>query len=265
MRSKTNVANEKGTLAAEAVPDNQDTEISGPHSSKRSRKKSFEFSKRASSVAMQSGPSPAHTKGESQTKLPKPKIDLRALFDYHFTRKQHRFRKRWTPTERKVSRPHKYDRKWPERHRIPEEEQRRRMKDRGIVFPFVEKYYGRKHLPLKMVREYEHAALKGFFKYIEMLKYEHHLKKSLTQLNAEGDLENECLESRRHKYLDDDGPISPIAETNNDEVSGNENIGARVVDNSCFILSSKIPKKKKKSSNAKMYRSEDPSYLNKAS
>ncbi|KAM3836576.1 TATA box-binding protein-associated factor RNA polymerase I subunit D isoform 1-T1 [Vipera latastei] len=240
----------KKVLAAEAVPDNQDTEISGPHSSKHSRRKALNSARvagRASSAAMPSGPSPARTKGESQMKLPKPKIDLRALFDYHFTRKQHRFRRRWTPTEKKVRRPYKYARKWPEGHRISEEERRRRMKDRGIVFPFVEKYYGRKHLPLKMVREYEHAALKGFFKYIEMLKYEHHLKKSLTQLNAEGDLENECLESRRHKYLDDDGPISPIAESNNDEVSGNENIGAKVVDNSCFILSSKIPKKKKKS------------------
>lgn len=115
------------------------------------------------------------------------------------------------------------------------------------MFPFVGKHYGRKHLPLKMVREYEEAALKGFFKYIEMVKYEHHLKKSLTQLNAGDDLENECLESRKHKYLDDDGPISPIAETSKDEDSGDEDIGAKVVDNSCFILSSKIPQKKKKS------------------
>ncbi|XP_060542190.1 TATA box-binding protein-associated factor RNA polymerase I subunit D isoform X1 [Pantherophis guttatus] len=248
MRSKTNMANETETLAAAALPDNQVTEISGPHSSKHSRKKASNSAKdagRSSSVAMQSGPSPACMKAESQTKLPKPKINLRALFDYHFTRKQHRFRKRWNPTETKPRTSRRYVRKWSARHRIPEEEQRRRMKERGIVFPFVEKYYGRKHLPLKTVREYEHAALKGFFKYIEMLKYEDHLKKSLTRLNAGGDLENECLESRRHKYMDDDGPISPIAETSNED-SGNEDIGAKIVDNSCFILSSKIPKKKKK-------------------
>lgn len=96
--------------------------------------------------------------------------------------------------------------------------------------------------------QYEQAALKGFFKYIEQLKYEHHLKKSLTQLNAGDDLENECLESRKHKYLDDDGPLSPIEETEDDqnENSGDkEDIGARIVENSCFILSSNIPKKKK--------------------
>ncbi|XP_032075808.1 TATA box-binding protein-associated factor RNA polymerase I subunit D isoform X2 [Thamnophis elegans] len=225
-----------------------DTEISGPHSSKHSRKKASNSTKdagRSSSVAMQSSPFPAGTKAESQMKLPKPKIDLRALFDYHFTRKQHRFRERWKPTESKPRKFRRYVRKGQERHRIPEDEQKRRMKDRGIVFPFVEKYYGRKHLPLKTVREYEHAALKGFFKYIEMLKYEDHLKKSLMRLNAVGDLENECLESRRHKYLDDDGPISPIAETSNAD-SGNEDIGAKIVDNSCFILRTKIPKKKKK-------------------
>ncbi|XP_070605716.1 TATA box-binding protein-associated factor RNA polymerase I subunit D [Erythrolamprus reginae] len=245
MRSKTNMANE---TRASALPDNQDREVSGPRSSKHSRKKASNSARDAggpSSAAMQRDPSPACTKAENQTKLPKPKINLQALFDYHFTRKQHRFRKKWNPTERKPSTSRRYTRKWAERRRIPEEEQRRRLKDRGIVFPFVEKYYGRKHLPLKMVREYEHAALKGFFKYIEMLKYEHHLKKSLTRLNAVGDLESECLESRRHKYMDDDGPISPIAETSNED-SGNEDIGAKIVDKRCFILSCKIPKKKKK-------------------
>ncbi|ETE62952.1 TATA box-binding protein-associated factor RNA polymerase I subunit D, partial [Ophiophagus hannah] len=246
MRSKTNMANETG--AAAAIPDNQDTEIPGPSSSKHSRKKASNSARDASqssSVLMQSGPSSACLEAKTQTKLPKPKIDLRALFDYHFTRKQHRFRKRWNLKETKRNTSRRYARKRPGRHRIPEDEQRKRMKERGIVFPFVERYYGRKHLPLKMVRQYEHAALKGFFKYIEMLKYEHHLKKSLTQLNAEGDLENECLESRRHKYLDDDGPISPIAETSNED-SANGDIGAKIVDNSCFILSCKIPKKKKK-------------------
>ncbi|XP_015744691.1 TATA box-binding protein-associated factor RNA polymerase I subunit D [Python bivittatus] len=236
---------------AEAVPDNQDTEIPAPHSSKCSRKKdkalnSARVAGRSSSVAVQSDPSRACMKAEGQVKWPKPKIDLQALFDYHFTRKQHRFRRKWTPRDKKANTSRKCAKERTERRRIPESEQRRRLKDRGIVFPFVAKYYGTKHLPLKMVRGYERAALKGFFKYIEMLKYEHHLKKSLMQLNAGDDLENECLESRKHKYLDDDGPISPIAETNKDEDSGDENIGAKVVDNSCFILSHKIPKKKKK-------------------
>uniref|UniRef100_A0A8C6X389 TATA box-binding protein-associated factor RNA polymerase I subunit D n=1 Tax=Naja naja TaxID=35670 RepID=A0A8C6X389_NAJNA len=156
MRSKTNMANETGTAAA--IPDNQDTELPGPSSSKHSRKKASNSARDAgqsSSVAMQSGPSSACLEAKTQTKLPKPKIDLRALFDYHFTRKQHRFRKRWNLMERKPSTSCRYVRKRPGRRRIPEDEQRKRMKERGIVFPFVERYYGRKHLPLKMVRQYE--------------------------------------------------------------------------------------------------------------
>uniref|UniRef100_A0A8C3S772 TATA box-binding protein-associated factor RNA polymerase I subunit D n=1 Tax=Chelydra serpentina TaxID=8475 RepID=A0A8C3S772_CHESE len=95
----------------------------------------------------------------------------------------------------------------------PKEEQKKRLLDRGFQFPFVEKEYGRKHLPMKMIFEYEQAALKGYFQYIKMLKYEEHLKKALTNLNANEDLENECMEMRKHKYLDDEGPISPIQET----------------------------------------------------
>lgn len=46
-----------------------------------------------------------------------------------------------------------------------------------------------------------------------MLKYEHHLKNALSQLDAGEDLEDKCLVSRKHKYLDDDGSLSPIEET----------------------------------------------------
>jgi len=46
-----------------------------------------------------------------------------------------------------------------------------------------------------------------------MLKYEEHLKKALKALEASEDLERECLAVRKHKYLDDEGPISPIQET----------------------------------------------------
>lgn len=59
----------------------------------------------------------------------------------------------------------------------------------------------------------QQAAAKGYFKYIEVLKYEEHLKKALNALQASEDLEKECVVLRKHKYLDDEGPISPIQET----------------------------------------------------
>lgn len=46
-----------------------------------------------------------------------------------------------------------------------------------------------------------------------MLKYEEHLKKALNALQASEDLEKECVVLRKHKYLDDEGSISPIQET----------------------------------------------------
>lgn len=46
-----------------------------------------------------------------------------------------------------------------------------------------------------------------------MLKHEDHLKKALKALQASEDLERECLMVRKHKYLDDEGSISPIQET----------------------------------------------------
>ncbi|KYO43019.1 TATA box-binding protein-associated factor RNA polymerase I subunit D [Alligator mississippiensis] len=127
------------------------------------------------------------------------------------------------------------------------EERKERLLGRGFQFPFVEKHYGRKHIPLKMVFEYEHAALKGYFQYIEMLKYEDHLKKALKNLNASEDFESKRVAMRRHRYLDDEGPISPIQDTNEDNLDSDdqEEYDAKIVDNSCFILSSKLPIKEK--------------------
>lgn len=68
----------------------------------------------------------------------------------------------------------------------------------------------------KILPEYfflQQAAAKGYFKYIEVLKYEDHLKKALKTLQASDDLEKECMVFRKYKYLDDEGPISPIRET----------------------------------------------------
>ncbi|XP_077197579.1 TATA box-binding protein-associated factor RNA polymerase I subunit D [Paroedura picta] len=180
-------------------------------------------------------------------KLPMPKLDLRALFDYLSRKKQlSKSRRRLraeTATERKSPEPRA------KRPRLKASKKRReRRRERILQFPFVEKLYGRKHLPLRMECLFQQEAYQGFFKYIEKLKFEQHLKDSLAQLDATDDLERESLEARSHKYLDDDGPLSPIEEPNGgdmDEGHDPEDIGARIVENSFFILSSHIPEKKK--------------------
>ncbi|XP_048350675.1 TATA box-binding protein-associated factor RNA polymerase I subunit D [Sphaerodactylus townsendi] len=186
---------------------------------------------------------------QGQPKLPMPKIDLKALFDYHFRRKQPRKRIRRSPETRVAAKRRKRE-PIPKRQlpRVSEKERRKRYRERRPLFPFVQKVYGTKHIPSRMECLFELASLTSFFKYVERLKYEHHLKKSLAELGAAEDLEQDGLEQRRHKYLDDDGPLSPIEETNEEDPNencGTEDIGAKIVENSCFILSSKIPKKKK--------------------
>ncbi|XP_027751214.1 TATA box-binding protein-associated factor RNA polymerase I subunit D [Empidonax traillii] len=194
-------------------------------------------------------------KSSEVSKQQKSKLSLKAIFAYHFRGRKfkaaaHRKFKAGSGKKRKKKRD--------EGTRMPTgrppltaspQEQKRRLLDRGFQFPFVEKHYGVKHIPLKMVLGYEQAAAKGYFKYIEVLKYEEHLKKALKTLQASEDLEKECVVVRKHKYLDDEGPISPIRETNDDEDGLNshnqEQYDARVVENSSFILSSTIPSKKK--------------------
>ncbi|NXT90981.1 TAF1D polymerase, partial [Anhinga rufa] len=156
-------------------------------------------------------------KSSETSKKQKSKLNLKAIFAYHFRGKkfkaaaQRKYRggsgkkkKKYESTNMPTGRPPLT---------APLEEQKRRLLDRGFQFPFVEKHYGKKHLPLKMVLGYEQAAAKGYFQYIEVLKYEEHLKKALQALQASEDLERECLAVRKHKYLDDEGPISPIQET----------------------------------------------------
>ncbi|NXS01489.1 TAF1D polymerase, partial [Oxylabes madagascariensis] len=151
----------------------------------------------------------------------KSKLNLKAIFAYHF-----RGRKFKAAAHRKYKIHARKNKKKKEKKsestpmptgRPPltasPQEQKRRLLDRGFQFPFVEKHYGEKHIPLKMVLGYEQAAAKGYFKYIKVLKYEEHLKKALKALQASDDLEKECVVLRKHKYLDDEGPISPIQET----------------------------------------------------
>ncbi|NXL58702.1 TAF1D polymerase, partial [Chordeiles acutipennis] len=158
---------------------------------------------------------PVKTSENSQKQ--KSKLNLKAIFAYHFRGKKfkaaaHRKysggtgkqKKKCKSTQMPIGRP-----PWT----ASPQEKKRRLLHRGFQFPFVEKHYGKKHIPLKMVLGYEQAATKGYLQYVEMLKYEEHLKKALTALQASEDLERECLMARKHKYLDDEGPVSPIQET----------------------------------------------------
>ncbi|NXH45178.1 TAF1D polymerase, partial [Dicaeum eximium] len=153
------------------------------------------------------------------SKQQKSKLNLKAIFAYHFRGRKFKAaaHRKYKIRERKNKKKKKYESTQMPTGRPPltasPQEQKRRLLDRGFQFPFVEKHYGEKHIPLKMVLGYEQAAAKGYFKYIEVLKYEEHLKKALKALQASDDLEKECMVLRKHKYLDDEGPISPIQET----------------------------------------------------
>ncbi|NWZ44303.1 TAF1D polymerase, partial [Brachypodius atriceps] len=155
------------------------------------------------------------------SKQRKSKFNLKAIFAYHFRGRKFKAaaHRKYKLRERKKR---KRKTKTYESTHMPTgrppltaspQEQKRRLLDRGFQFPFVEKHYGKKHIPFKMVLGYEQAAAKGYFNYIKVLKYEEHLKKALKALQASDDLEKECVVLRKHKYLDDEGPISPIQET----------------------------------------------------
>ncbi|XP_064026115.1 TATA box-binding protein-associated factor RNA polymerase I subunit D [Pogoniulus pusillus] len=261
----------KSAASAEVllVSSDSETELSAASGSKYHRKCSTASSKqkrRSQSSRQQtcdnesssdSSPSP-HSPVQSleTSQKQKSKLNLKAILAYHFRGKKFKAaaRKKFKMYSRK-----KYESTPMSERRIPikrtpltasPQEQKRRLLDRGLQFPFVQEHYGKKHLPLPMVLGYEQAAAKGYFQYIEVLKYESHLKKALQALQASEDLERDCLVVRKHKYLDDEGPISPIQETNDDDDDNlnSDNQGqldAKVVENSSFIISSKIPSKKK--------------------
>ncbi|NXP01122.1 TAF1D polymerase, partial [Certhia brachydactyla] len=150
------------------------------------------------------------------SKQQKSKLNLKAIFAYHFRGRKFKAaaHRKYKNNAGKNKKNKKYVSTQMPTGRPPltasPQEQKRRLLDRGFQFPFVEEHYGEKHIPLKMVLGYEQAAAKGYFKYIEVLKYEEHLKKALEALQASDDLEKERVVLRKHKYLDDDGPISPI-------------------------------------------------------
>ncbi|KAM8816816.1 TATA box-binding protein-associated factor RNA polymerase I subunit D isoform 1-T2 [Rhynchonycteris naso] len=124
---------------------------------------------------------------------------------------------------------------------------KKQFKDKRPQLPFLESEYGKKPLPWKKMLNFEQAVARGFFNYLEKLKYEYHLKESLKQMNVGEDLEKEDLDSRRYKFLDDDGSISPIEESVEDEIATNlehnDECDIRLVESNYFIISSEFPKK----------------------
>lgn len=100
---------------------------------------------------------------ETSTKQ-KSKFNLKAIFAYHFRGKKfkaaaHRKykcgsgkkkKKKYESTQMPIGRPPLT---------ASPQEQKRRLLHRGFQFPFVEKHYGKKHIPLKMVLGYEVSPL----------------------------------------------------------------------------------------------------------
>lgn len=113
----------------------------------------------------------------------------------------------------------------------------------------------KKDLPLKMIFTHEQASLWGFLHQMKKLKYERHLQASLQNLNVINESEDGHEDGQGYSYLDDDGPISPITDLNEDQGCDDEDLpekyDAKIVDNSCFILNWSPPVKKKQSKKKK--------------
>ncbi|XP_020918299.1 TATA box-binding protein-associated factor RNA polymerase I subunit D [Sus scrofa] len=174
---------------------------------------------------------------------PRP-LTLKAIFERfkRKKRKKKKKKKKYKPTGRSRGRP-----KGRKNTRVSQIN-KIKFKDKGPGFPFLEAENGRKPLPWRKILTFEQAVARGFFNYLEKLKYEYHLKESLKQMNVGEDLEREDLDSRRYKYLDDDGSISPIEELTAEEENAtnleHDECDIKLVENNYFIISSELPKKK---------------------
>lgn len=169
---------------------------------------------------------------------PRP-LTLKAIFER--LKKKKRKKRKYKPTGRPRGRPK--GKKNTKKSQINEQ-----FKDRRPGFPFLESENGRKPLPWRKILTFEQAVARGFFNYLEKLKYEYHLKESLKQMNVGEDLEKEDLDSRRYKFLDDDGSISPIEESvGEDEIATNldqdNECDIKLVEDNSFIINSELPKK----------------------
>ncbi|XP_069470860.1 TATA box-binding protein-associated factor RNA polymerase I subunit D isoform X2 [Ambystoma mexicanum] len=95
---------------------------------------------------------------------------------------------------------------------IPFARHQRRWKDEECQFPFLAK----KDLTLRMIFAHEQASIWGFLHQMKRMKYDRHLQTSLKNLNVCKESKDQDMEERRYSYVDDEGPISPIAESNED-------------------------------------------------
>ncbi|XP_005346876.1 TATA box-binding protein-associated factor RNA polymerase I subunit D [Microtus ochrogaster] len=186
-------------------------------------------------------PANVETDSSSDSSIEPRPLTLKAIFE-RFKKKKRKKRK-YKPKSRPRERPSGIkNTRNPRRSQIDVKQ----IKDKGAVLPFLESENGRKPLPWKKILTYEQAVARGFFHHIEKLKYEHHLKECLEQMHAGEDLEKEDFDSRRHKYMDDDGPLSPIDEplTEDEEATSPESeCDIKLVQNSCFIINSEFPKR----------------------
>ncbi|CAD7671148.1 unnamed protein product [Nyctereutes procyonoides] len=160
----------------------------------------------------------------------------------HLIHKKKRKKRKYKPKERPRGRPE--GRKTTRRSQI----NKKQVKDKGSGFPFLEFENVKKPLPWRKILSFEQAVARGFFNYLEKLKYEYYLKESLKQMNVGEDLEMEDFDSCRYKYLDDDGSLSPIEESETVEEAAttlehDDGCDIKLVDNNEFIVSSEIPKK----------------------
>ncbi|XP_063313468.1 TATA box-binding protein-associated factor RNA polymerase I subunit D [Pelobates fuscus] len=155
---------------------------------------------------------------------PTKKLTLHEIFQKHFGKRK-----------RKIGKAGKYR---PQPRKTPKNKKayRKRMLHKGIKFPFKH----RKHLSFRMSFAYEQFVLGGFLHHVEKLKSERSLHNSLKSMNVTEDLDDDSFAFRKYKYLDDEGPISPISEPDenaNCDQEEPEEDDARIVDNNCFILS----------------------------
>lgn len=117
----------------------------------------------SSSDSSVSHPSPV--KSLESSKQQKSKLNLKAIFAYHFRGKKFKAaaHRKFKVVSGKRKKKRKYESTGKPIGRPPLTasplEQKRRLLDRGFRFPFVEKHYGKKDLPLKMVLGYEVSRL----------------------------------------------------------------------------------------------------------
>ncbi|XP_053563446.1 TATA box-binding protein-associated factor RNA polymerase I subunit D [Bombina bombina] len=120
---------------------------------------------------------------------------------------------------------------------------KQRLKHKGLCFPFATP----KYLTFKMYFPYEQSVVGGFLQYVKNLKCNRSLKESLKNMGQDDELEDEMIDMRKYKYLDDDGSISPISEPGENTDCEQEEVNAydaKVVENSTFILNCNVPSKK---------------------